>query len=895
MKQKRHGYVRPCRSQVWGTLALGLAGWFGQPALGAPQAGDPAAQLAGRFQAWRLGVATGVMTSDARAELDALAKQAQAEASKEGATNAVQDVWAQVQAEQKAIAPKAAVAANQNVQDAPEEEVLNRSILASLKSGNQSFIDRLGSRAVPALTALAKATDGSPIPEGTLDPLDSLFRVDISAGMDTALELMASKSFLVKRATIRVVDTFCAASVLFEPVGESDWAFKNPDWIRIVLLAVEEPAISPKAMPQFIKVLLTRGLLPRELVEVAMELMPNFRYSGVVPQSGLWFIEHRLAHPSANVRSSMVEQVARAGIVAPLFPLVNDPSPDVRMRVANELLRPMAWEYKDRSIANSSYDATRVYLPFDPPLFEAFKALATSENKDVANKIWSASYGRLEDPEATKLNADQLRALIPSAKTSYQLNAIAWHAKAVPESERLSVVKGVIAELAKRDFTKEQIEGIQSLVVRLAEGDLDLDPSVSFWALMNFMEETLGVLVPKRVSITAAALAGEGKIAAAPLVGWLARHGEHGHWQIYSYQNGDWVLSSWMAALTQAERGQAIKVYSRQFDAEDSPNPDFQPARIRSGTVLSDAKVLRAVLADVEVTPRSRVWAAQELLAHHPQAIDQSVVVPIADALARHNHNGRATGLLTSIPQQELANQVMRAIVRHPESTDAMILVQGFAPDDATFDALVTRFPMDTWGGLGFQNQIWQCLKVLIHRSIDEQHPMLETICFSVPKYTHWTAAEISAVRSPALLPLASRILKSSQSGSETWKSAVDAIAGYFNEDAAAALLEAAKAAKSESSRQRVMSAIRQITEWREAAAAWEKGVGAEAKRAKAIEDLIATLEDAKAPLEARAASMRGLGLLGAVEELPRIIAGLSSAEGEIQAAARAALKRLEQ
>ena len=91
-----------------------------------------------------------------------------------------------------------------------------------------------------------------------------------------------------------------------------------------------------------------------------------------------------------------------------------------------------------------------------------------------------------------------------------------------------------------------------------------------------------------------------------------------------------------------------------------------------------------------------------------------------------------------------------------------------------------------------------------------------------------------------------------------------------------------------------VMDALKQVSDWREATAAWEKSSGAQAQRAEAIAELISILEDPQQSLEAKAASLRGLGLLGAIEELPRPIRSLGSEEKPIKEAARAALERLE-
>ena len=892
------------RSQTWGALALGLSGWALQPALNAApavsraaaqaqdQAQDQASALAARFEAWRLAVVTSVLTPSLRAELEAIAKEAQSGAAADGASEAARALWAEVQAEQEALAPKAAIAAMHADQGAPEDEVLNRSILVALKAGKATFIKQLGARAVPTLKALASAGDGSPTPEGELDPLDTLFTVDAAAGMDTALELMASNSFLVKRATARAVERRIHVWTLVEPVGETNWAFKNPAWVDVATRAFDEPAVSVEAMTRTLLRLTELGLLPRELAEQATEAECFKRDPGVYPASGLWFLERTLGHPSPEARSTAVRTILKAGVVAPVLPLANDPDPEVRRTLAYYLVRTTVGVYDDRSKVPPGSTTKATYFPFDPPLFEAFKVLATSANEDISEAALRGYYDRLKDPKAPQLSAGQLRELIALATTPLQLSFLAYNALAAPDAEQVPIVKAVIARGAELDFPDDQNSSFQSELSGSIVRSLTVPQAESFWEIAFFAAETLELdsSTVSRTSQAAAQLAGDGEIDALRLVDWLDKYGSLGDWNLT--RSGK--PYPWLERLSQPERGRAVKAYWKAYEAYGDRSATNQVINVRLDAIVSDAEVQRSLLVDESVMPLGRFWAALGLASARADSIDNSLAEPLADALAQLDDHVKARDLLDLLPTPDLQQKVMRAMVRSPKATDVMLLKLAVDPDDATFDALAERFPIETWKTLGFKNQIWRCVKVLIHRSEDTLHPMLEEICFSDLEYARLTAVTISRTRSPALFPLACRILESSEPGSPEWNAAVDAIAGYFNDEAAAALLEAAKAARTEESRERVMTALRQITEWREAASAWERSTGAEAKRAKAIEELVATLEDSDATPEARAASMRGLGLLGAVGELPRIIAALSSPEEEMKAAARAALERLE-
>jgi HEAT repeat protein len=60
-----------------------------------------------------------------------------------------------------------------------------------------------------------------------------------------------------------------------------------------------------------------------------------------------------------------------------------------------------------------------------------------------------------------------------------------------------------------------------------------------------------------------------------------------------------------------------------------------------------------------------------------------------------------------------------------------------------------------------------------------------------------------------------------------------------------------------------------------------------------AIDELIAMADDAAQPSAIRAEALRGLGLLGAAEELPRLVRALTDSDETIRKAAREAIDRL--
>ena len=94
------------------------------------------------------------------------------------------------------------------------------------------------------------------------------------------------------------------------------------------------------------------------------------------------------------------------------------------------------------------------------------------------------------------------------------------------------------------------------------------------------------------------------------------------------------------------------------------------------------------------------------------------------------------------------------------------------------------------------------------------------------------------------------------------WRDVTSAIAAYMNGDAAELLLDLARMAPGTETRGYAMAALDEITQWRAAAATWQKSKSATAKRSQAIAELAAILDDASQPAGSRAAAIRGRGLL---------------------------------
>ena len=118
------------------------------------------------------------------------------------------------------------------------------------------------------------------------------------------------------------------------------------------------------------------------------------------------------------------------------------------------------------------------------------------------------------------------------------------------------------------------------------------------------------------------------------------------------------------------------------------------------------------------------------------------------------------------------------------------------------------------------------------------------------------------------------------------------AASSFLSDEAAKLILDLAAGASVAEQRAEILASLDQVLAYQEAKTSWEHRNTA-AARAQALAELVALADDESLPEVQRAAALRGLGLIGAVEELPRLVRALGSPSEALRRAAQEALERL--
>ncbi|MEM8710465.1 MAG: hypothetical protein AAGG01_05900, partial [Planctomycetota bacterium] len=860
------------------------------------QAQEPAT-LEQRFAAWKLQLATGVPAPSLLTELEGLLSEASASG------NATPQLEASMAEEAAALRSGFAKTSGQEptpdaelrsarAHEAAEREVLRLAVEQAVRESDANFLRTLGKRAVPALKAKALAWDGAPPPGEEQPALQWLAYVSPEDALDVALVLMQRKSFLLKRSALRALETRTAfkRSEVWKPEGETNWRLKNPEWIKILTLALEEPAVSLDALKQHFEHVLKRGQLPQELGEAAMNAEADLSVRDVFPTDGAWYLERLAKAPNPDLRKRAAWWMPLHGSKDALQALALDPVEDVQESLARGLLVRSVERYDDESRLSIS-DQTRG-MDVDEAVMEAVVALVKSPFEDVRKQIAKTMAQRLKYVNGSPFTGAQVRRLFQECQSSHIHDPLLLTIQRLSASERLAAVEAMIESQARLDEPRE-------LRVQLNPSEFGLDPAEDFFSLLQlwkrngYLNDASEADRSSRFNVLEVMnrLTSEAGLKPDPFVE-LAQRWE---WFDLLYPlntKGRKALYPWCAALSDEASVRLVETIYGHAQGEElnalalSVERGAELGLVESTDLLSDLATRKAAPIG------ARTWAVLALAA--TDAVAPELRDSMVATLAAAGNSRIATKTLVQLSEEQ-RQQFQSALIDAPEATPEFLQRLHLEDlDDASLERFLERAPLGQWvdsdESLGAR---WTIVYELAKRSVDALDPRLTASKFSHEQARFAVMSAASATKNPALLPLIKEFLLGPHASSgRTWEDGVNTIGQYFNAEAAEALLELAKEAPFPSRREQTMATLAQITQWREAAAAWQKSSSAALKRDSAIRDLVALLDAEDQSVEARAAALKGLGLLGAVEELPRIIANLSATEPALQEAARAALAR---
>ncbi|MEM9382125.1 MAG: hypothetical protein AAGB93_19375 [Planctomycetota bacterium] len=925
------------------------------PAEGVEAAPQGREALQKRLSAWRLRVATDATWADAEAELEALVAAAEAAALADARDEDLRALLADVHArtilwtsrrgdvqatagrivrlrlvanersdfprrtvslaaaaalgradvqEIEASIPEGARRASlPNASSHAEDVVIARAVQEAVKRGDTDFLGKLGTKAIPALVDLTYVMDGSPIPTGEADPLEWVFLIDRTAGYDVALELLRREEYLLERA---VLDRFEKAeafrrSAAWAPESESEWRLRKPEWIEIFDRLVPTSGPAGKEVQHLIVAFAEHGAIPPAMHARCKAVLTGVRKtsgsyrSNVFAESGYAFFAGLLDSPHAKVRYWAARQLSRSRSPEVLLGLATHPDREMRMLLARCLgsLDREEWtseERVDQRDVDAHFELGRAYD-------EAARTLFLDPDKRIREHVAKSVSALSKALGRATLDARTARGLLSDTEVfSYEWFAVDRSITPVlPEADRLPTVLHAI-EIAARAYRLDEKRG-GDLVGYLDVWDYGLAPADAYWPIVADLER--GTDSPPWLQERIAKVAGKcverELLPVEGLLDWLEAHPskavlEKAFEQSLVQQQPSFG-QYWPSKASSSERARILRL------AADLPNHwtgGRALSRLSHKDVALDAVDVIALLEDVTAPRNTREWAIDPLLVTYPERIDQSTVKTIAQILGAAECTRRLDRLpyVPSVP--DLRELVLAEMLVDKDVSPRRIAAQSIDPKNPqVFDLILERFPPESWAEFQSSELLVKVVRRIARSTSDTLDPRLAYANIRNSRLQATLAWVLGEIRSKAQFPLLADILRSSNIGTDSFQNALNSVTGFLDDEAAELLLETARATSHEQTRQSIMASLDQILAWQDAAARWERGRDAAARRIDAIDDLVGMTEDRDQPATVRAEALRGLGLLGAAEELPRLVRALTDPDESIRSAAREAIDRL--
>ncbi len=781
---------------------------------------------------------------------------------------------------------------------AGEDEVIAEAVRGACARRDVDFLKSLGSRALPELERLALKIDGSFSPDAEPYPLQIMMQIDPVQALDTAARLVEERgTLLVKQVVVNVLTSHgpLHRPPVWTPEGESGWRFTHPEWHRFFNSLVSDPAVDEIQLEGLVKPLIHYGVIPEGLMPIALRLGP-VRSGRAVSKGQAEFAVRCLASESEKVRRDAIEVLEVAGNIREALPLASDPSELVRMRLA-QALKPVLvsrWTGPLRE----SLESSLVVLPTEEAEVQrALFVLLNDPSREVFAKCLHSMTDLVEHAGKPVLSLDLRLKLLDEAKADrfYSVYHAVLESAPRDEVERLTVRGIRVAE--NSEMSTEARDVFSSAVLGVMNDDPDLR-----WAL-----------IPEFVSLDFSE-----QFVAENLA----------HWATMKSDNFS-VVDRYLDQLETLDSGLAWKEagYRTHVGYHEGPGwgrtlADAQIQRLWKGisrhraetnwdeiTALPvDAQLSAQLIGSPEIAPELKLRSLVSVRDGWGMHLTMPVLQALAEAARDTDDVGSFLEAIDLLPKAKVQDFLLLAL----ETPDAQIS-GGFAepsiPDEwllglkidkmreEVLDAVLNRFPSERIGLEEFRDSLDpQLLKSAVEAMVQSGLPKYETAIQAAaenPKLQGALVSSIARHRPEGLFGLLTDLVRSAGAGGGLWHSGVSAVASYMNDEAMGFLLEHAREVSTTSSRKIVMNYLEEIRQWQESVEQWERSRSAQNQRLDSIAELVALAEDSSLDLSVRAEALRGLGLLGATGELPRLVRALSAPEEQLREAAREAIDRL--
>lgn len=900
------------------------------------------AEAAGR---WALGVRTGVLDAEAVAELEALRARTRAALEARPEDSALEGLLAQLEANRvdalsrvgdekgarRAIEALRAAAGGEGpvararrvalespeitavaerlsvttelpqAEDLPASAALDRAVRAAVRKGDKSFVAQLGARAVPTLEVLARAVDGSPQDSDEVDPLLALLQLDPARGISVMRDLANRKDVLLKR---RVAASLNAADVrgidaLWNPAVEDGPAPRFEGLDSLLLELMQEPGISPTVLRWTLRSLRNHGWVPDSLVastvEVSRESPFNIqRYASLRP-----FAEAALQQDAPPARGEAASYLSQQEDPGPLADFVMDEQGNLRQSARSLLGRrwvknpvkglPLQGS-SDKEVlpaVDAAYERLIIEIWSGPERLNPTQGLAIARDlvqRDGARVISAEALGELAR-RATDLN---------------RIDSLMQYLRHVEKD--VAVATFLIAFESLGPDGQVERDGESYSARRALLGRIYTVDNDTFWETVDSLEESGAVTAELAQMIAESASNRLNRREDDPLrfLAWIDRPGRELHEEMLVSEraNGHLLWRETLRSSTNPELLERAVLATARYAPSYLKRGELEDMRLARLGAESLGRLLAADGVDGGVNGlltgvRMAMDAGHAPAASATRGLEQRLV----DHVMNENVERIDADLVRFLGGDgDRFLELVYSDTRRPKGEAAWVVSPG-SSDDQWVERLLELFPagdrrdFGSWGRR--QTALWLVEKVF-RGDRSDRLKILRELAVIDPKLAEKQIRLIQESLDSRDLPLVDTILESRGPGDSPFYEAVQTCVAFLSDESFAILMEQGKRTLgSEKDRKVVLEGIQTMLDWRAAAASWEASSSRSARRDQAVEQLVKMLEDPATKAEARAEALRGLGLLEAAEELPRLIKALGSDSDAIRTAAREAIDRL--